>query len=167
MRNTLGCESWFLLLDRENQWQVISCIVNYNLQCSAVNKDLWILIWQWNYQLLPITAQVKIMTLFFLFYRYALMKFLQTTRNKTKKRVVQRGRHTLLCYKLVFELSEQIRAYYYTLCLRPHKKGQWALHVYSIKGFVASWLKCLQMSLYVSKKSTEVIWIHLILSGVI
>ena len=46
------------------------------------------------------------------------------------------------------------------LCLRPHKKGQWALHVYSIANFVVSWLKWLQMSMYVSKKSTEIIWSH-------
>ena len=43
------------------------------------------------------------------------------------------------------------------------KKGQWALHVYSIPND----LKWLQMNLYVSKKSTEVIWIHLKLFGVI
>ena len=47
------------------------------------------------------------------------------------------------------------------LCLRPYKKGLWALYVYSIANFVALWLKWLQMSLYVSKTSTEIIWIHL------
>ena len=26
------------------------------------------------------------------------------------------------------------------MCLRPHKKGQWALHVYNIANFVVSWL---------------------------
>ena len=31
------------------------------------------------------------------------------------------------------------------LSLRPHKKGQQALHVYSIANFVASWLEWLQM----------------------
>ena len=49
----------------------------------------------------------------------------------------------------------------------PTKKGQWVLHVYSTAIFVASWLKWLQMSLYVSKKTTEVIWIHLKSFGVI
>jgi hypothetical protein len=32
-----------------------------------------------------------------------------------------------------------------TLYLRPHKKGQWALHVYRIANFVVSWFKWLQM----------------------
>ena len=42
-----------------------------------------------------------------------------------------------------------------------YKKGQWVLHFYSIANFVALWLKWLQMSLYVSNESTEVIWMHL------
>ena len=51
VRNTLGYESWFLLLDRENQWQVILAAL-WIITCSAVNKDLWILIWQWNYRVI-------------------------------------------------------------------------------------------------------------------
>ena len=42
----------------------------------------------------------------------------------------------------------------------PTKKGQWALRVYSKAIFVASWLKWIQMSLYVSNKSTEFIWFN-------
>ena len=58
-----------------------------------------------------------------------------------------------------------------TLCLRPHKKGHWALHVYSIANFVASCLIWLQMLWNDSKwvsiclinqlKSFEFIWNHL------
>ena len=58
-----------------------------------------------------------------------------------------------------------------TLCLKPHKKGQWPLHVYSIANFVASWLKWLQMlwndskwvSLYLRShlNSFKIFWSHL------
>ena len=41
--------------------------------------------------------------------------------------------------------------------MSSYKKEHWALHDYSTATFVASWLKWLQMNLYVSKKSTEVI----------
>ena len=60
-----------------------------------------------------------------------------------------------------------------SLCLRPRKKKdrQWALHVYSIANFIASWLKWLQMIWNDSKwvfmclknqlRSFEFIWNHL------
>ena len=44
---------------------------------------------------------------------------------------------------------------------RPYKKGYWVLQLYSIANFVTSWLKSLQMIIYVYEGSIEVIRSHL------
>ena len=90
-------------------------------------------------------------------------KSLQTNKKKDLSAFIQ-DRQGFCKYKFLLfsQICSHERKWHKkdSLCLRPHKKGQWALHVYSIANFVASWLKWLQMSLYVPKKSTEVIWIH-------
>ena len=100
MRNTLGCESWFLLLDRENQWQVISCIVNYNLQCSEqrfMNPDLAM-----KLSVIANNCTSKNNDpCFFLFIGMHWWNFYKETETKLKGQLFREGG---IHYKLVFEI---------------------------------------------------------------
>ena len=53
---------------------------------------------------------------------------------------------TLLRFQNLWFMAECPRATLWPICWPYKKKGQWALHVYSINNFVASWLKWLQMT---------------------